>query len=316
MKIHAEDLDATRKLLAVHRAMEARRTRRPWEWYVPSTPGKPGPFSNQLGFHKAPHAIRCLFTGNGFGKTWAMGAEANAWGFHTNEWQRTPDWPVLMLWFTKLEDQFDLIREDLQASIFGTEIEWRPSDKEFRWPDGSRLCLGLADRATDWKKWQGIPVDLVCFDEEPARQLWREMMQRRRGKRKTRFVIGATATTGDSWMKAEIYDPWEKWHADRGLDPTRALWENSHPDTWIWWRGGIADNPGADASDREWYEGRTWSSEKERRVRLQGGFESWTGDPVFDEAAIEAAFKAADEADKERGASGLFSFVAVFPEAA
>lgn len=311
MKFAAEDIAALQRLLAVDRLMQARRALRPSEWYTPSSPGNPGPFSNQIGFHTASHPIRCLFPGNGWGKTTAMGAEINAWGHHTNLWQKTPAWPVLMLWFTKLEDQFELIREQLQADIFGTEVAWKPSAGEFTWPDGSRLVLGLADRTSDWKKWQGVPVDLVAFDEQPPIQLWREMLMRRRGKRKTRFILGATATEGDSWMAKEIYQPWVDHHAGRGLDPTHALWEQSHPEIWLWWRGGVGDNPGADAGDVEWYAGRTWSSPKERQVRLHGGFESWTGDPVFDPLAIDRLLSLADEWDREQGAGVLGALVGV-----
>lgn len=308
------EIQKAEAMLAVHRAIEARKIRRPWEWYVPSFPGHPGPFSNQLGFHKAIQPIRTLFPGNGWGKTTALGAEANAWGYHSNLWQRTPEWPVLMLWFAKLKDQFAMICEQLRTQIFGTEVAWKASDAEFRWPDGSKLVVGLADDASTWKKWQGIPVDLVIFDEEPPKQLYREMMMRRRGQRKTRFCIGATATTGDSWMAKEIYQPWEEHHKALGLDATRALWEQSHRDIWLWWRGGVGDNPGADAGDVAWYEGRTWSSPKEREVRLKGGFQSWTGDPVFDPDAIALLEQMAEAAELERGPGQIGSLICVTTE--
>lgn len=307
----ADDIQRAQRMLATQRRLDAHRRRRPFEYYAPSSPGNPGPFSNQIGFHTAPHTIRGLFPGNGWGKTTALGAEANAWGYHLNAWQRTPDWPVLMLWFAKLEDQFELICEQLRTQIFGTGVKWTPSASTFEWPDGSRLVVGLADRSSDWKKWQGIPVDLVIFDEEPAIALWREMMMRRRGMRKTRFCVGATATTGDSWMAKEIYKPWVDWHREKGLDETRALWEQSHPDIWLWWRGGIGDNPGADESDKAWYESRTWSSPKERAVRLGGGFQSWTGDAVFDADAIERLKAWAALAEEEYGPGRLGSLVCV-----
>lgn len=258
-----------------------------------------------------------LFLTRGFiptHNTTCLGAEANAWGYHSNLWQRTPEWPVLMLWFAKLKDQFAMICEQLRTQIFGTEVAWKASDAEFRWPDGSKLVVGLADDASTWKKWQGIPVDLVIFDEEPPKQLYREMMMRRRGQRKTRFCVGATATTGDSWMAKEIYQPWEEHHKALGLDATRALWEQSHPDIWLWWRGGVGDNPGADAGDVAWYEGRTWSSPKEREVRLKGGFQSWTGDPVFDPDAIALLEQMAEAAELERGPGQIGSLICVTTE--
>ena len=296
--------------------------RRPWESYIPSSPGQVitdaagvtrtlGEFANQLGFHKATQPIRGLFPGNGWGKTSAMGAECNAWAHHLCQWQPTPGWPLLMLWFAKLADQFSLICEQLRTTIFGTEVAWKPSDGTFTWPDGSKLVVGLADQRTDWRRWQGVPVDLVLFDEEPPVELWREMLMRRRGQRQTRFVSGATATTGDSWMAKEIYAPWVEHHKALGIDETRALWAQSHPDIWLWWRGGVEDNPGARATDEAWYAGRTWSSPKEREVRRRGGFQSWTGDPVFDPEAMDRLKAMAAEADAERGPGRLGSLVCV-----
>ena len=118
-------------------------------------------------------------------------------------------------------------------------------------------------------------------DEEPPPKLWREMPQPP-WQRKTRFVVGATATQGVSWMESEIFKPW--WSTTRGWGWTRACPEvQSHPHLWVWDWGGIRDNPGASTEDVEWYETRTWSSAKERKVRLKGGFENWA-DSVFDQA--------------------------------
>ena len=294
------DLDAARKLIAFARTVESRKQARPFECYEPSYPGRVredgevcGPFANQLAYHKSRHKVRLLVPGNGWGKTTAMGAEAHAWATHCNRWQETPAWPVLQLWFCKLESQFDLIRIQLQETVFGDEATF--IDREFRWRDGSKLILGLADRSQDWMKWQGVPVDQVFFDEEPPAALWREMAVRSRGRRKTRFTIGATATSGESWMEKELYRPWLEHHKKLGLDERRALIEQKHPRYFVWSMGGLADNPAADQSDVEWYESRTWRSDAERHVRMHGGFRRFTGDPVFDTAALEKMLAASIE---------------------
>jgi phage terminase large subunit-like protein len=258
------------------------------DWsYVPSAPSPKCPYANQRGFHASTHIVRVMVPGNGWGKTTAMGAEANWWGLHEHPYQETPRWPVLMLWFAKLSDQFELVKERMREQIIGESAQWRVSDGEFRWPDGSRLVLGLADDPQAWQKWQGVPVDCVFFDEQPPVGLWREMAMRRRAQRKTRFVFGATATGGASWMEDEFWKPWAEHHRAKGLTVEEGLWEQSHPDYWVWDRGGIADNPAADEGDVQWYSRRVWSSEAERKVRLHGGFGRFSGNPVFDHAGID-----------------------------
>lgn len=287
--IAADKVEALFRKLALHRAIEARRAQIPSEWYVPSTPTKERPFGNQLAFHRSPHITRLLVPGNGWGKTTAMAAEVNEWALHTNRWQQTPRWPLLMLWFVKLRDQFEMLKAQLIEEVFGRTAVWNPTARAFVWPDGSKLWIGAADQREDWQKWQGVPVDLVCFDEAPPRKLYREMQLRRRAKRKTRYIIAATATTSDSWMEPEIYRPWLEHHQALGLTEERALFVQSHPTIFCWSMGGIADNPGADASDLAHYEAVTQAmNPKERKVRLRGGFERWVGDGVFDAAALEA----------------------------
>lgn len=216
-----------------------------------------------------------------------MGAECHEWATHGNRWQLTPRWPVLMVWFVKLSTQFELIRVQLQAEIFGDAATF--ADGAFTWADGSKLWIGSADQRTDWRKWQGIPVDLVLFDEMPPRGLWREMTFRRRAQRKTRFVIGATATDPENlWAEEELFKPWLAHHAAQGLDEDGALWAQTHPDTWFWSRGGIEDNPGADAEDAAHYEQAASALHpKEARVRRKGGFAHWVGDAVFSDEGLD-----------------------------
>jgi hypothetical protein len=54
------------------RAGRSTPARRPSDFYRPHTGG-------QRQFHQAPHIVRCLFPGNGFGKTTAAGNEVNWW---------------------------------------------------------------------------------------------------------------------------------------------------------------------------------------------------------------------------------------------
>lgn len=240
--------------------------------------------------------------------TTAMAIEANAFATHSARWQPVPTHPVLMLWFARAYAQVDLLRVQLQANVFGRGAEWRATDQQWRWPDGSVLVVGSADRATDWTRWQGVPADLVCFDEEPPLSLWREMAQRRRTDRKTRYVLAATATEGGSWMEQELYRPWLEHHQARGLDEERAIAVNDHPETWCLSIGGIDDNPGADAKDHAWYHNRRWGSEEERRVRLRGGFWHGVGSAVFDAEGL--AWMRAESDKLPKGQQGFLKIAA------
>lgn len=298
--ISEADLKLAAGRVALARALQHRRILNPADWYEPSRPSRRRPWANQLGFHRSTHPIRLLVPGNGWGKTTAMGAECHAWAMHTNEWAKTPPWPVLMVWFCKLKKQFEIIRQQLSTELFGQLARW--SDDTFTWPDGSKLWLGLADDSTDWVKWQGVAIDLACFDEQPRLSLWREMTMRRRVRRKTRYVIAATATEGESWMEAVLYQPWLEHHKGLGLDEARAMRVQKHPDIYVWSRGGIEDNPASDQEDVRWYDEVTKGMHpNERKVRRRGGFARWVGDPVFDAAALEWLEAQIDALDATRG---------------
>lgn len=269
-----------RQRLMARAIIQQFRDARPADKYSPHDKG-------QVQFHRAAHTVRGIFPGNGWGKTTAMAAEADAWCRHTCRWQPTPAWSIIVVWFCPQYSQFGMLREQLETDIIGRNIPWRdtPDGKFYEYPDGSRWYVASADRK--WKFLQGINPDLVIFDEMPPGPLWREMMVRRRGSRKTRFVVGATATEGITHIADAVYKPWKEFHADAGLDEEAAMIEQIHAYIWCWARGGIHDNPGADQSDIEWYEQTEWTSEKEKKVRLYGGFEDWTGDAVFSGSAVE-----------------------------
>lgn len=270
-----------RKLLEhqieVMEAWEAQKRLRPCLWYPPN----PG----QLAFHQAPHTVRALFPGNGFGKTRAAGSEANWWLRHSHPHQTTPKWPIIAVWGCESYKQFDMLCAQLEDECFDRGWTYNKSDNVYTWPGGDRLYLVSYD--SDWTNIQGINPDLVIFDEEPPQKLWKEMRMRRRGKRKTRYLFAATATQGLTWMHDEIYAPWLAHHAEAGMDEDRAVMAQTHPLIWCWPRGGLDDNPGADASDKSWYRSHIYNSEAERRVRLFGGFADFSGTPVFDLIGLE-----------------------------
>lgn len=240
----------------------------------------------QLQFHLAEQMIRGLFPGNGFGKTRAMAEEFNDLCTQRGRWGYRLTWPARCIWWCQNYDQFEMLKIQIEGETIGDQAVWNSKHHRYDYPNGSQWYVVSCERK--WTKVQGIPMDLVGFDEQPPLQLYREMLVRRRGKRKTRYIFAATATQGLTWMRGEVYEPWLKHHEALHIGETEALAEQAHPRIWCWPAGGIDDNPGADASDREHYHAMTWSSEKEKKVRLYGGFEDWTGDPVFNPEAIEA----------------------------
>lgn len=292
-------LDEAARLVQFWRAVEARRRERPWEWYEPSTPNRRlssgltlGRFANQLGFHKSQAITRLVCPGNGWGKTFAMLQEANAWGAHLNLWQRTPDHPVIMVWFAPSLDQFELQRADAENRVFGPGVKW--ADGAYTWADGSKLHIASFASPQSWKHRMGIPADLVLFDEPPPLRFWEEMVMRRRGFRQTRYVIGATMVEPEHWTKKKLFDPWMDHYRAQGLGSEEAALEaqsspkyKHHPTTWVWHLGGIGDNPGKQAGDEAYYESVTATMHpEERKVRLRGGWGAWRGACIFDEAGI------------------------------
>jgi len=258
-------------------------------------------------FHRAAHTIRLLFPGNRWGKTTAMAVEGNWWLQGRHPYQptpeATPDSCIQVLWIAPQYKQFKELRPQLESTAFDRGFEWNEQDHAYRWPNGSVLWVIPADR--DWTYIQGINPDLILCDEQPPLALWRELLMRRFGVRnnrlvKTRFIIAATATQGESWMKGQLYQPWLLHHLGQGLSESDAMKAQTHPTIWCWPRGGIKDNPKAPADIVKEYEATVWSSEAERRVRLEGGFSSWIGTPVFDADAMAWAKSKADELDAVR----------------
>lgn len=257
--------------------IERHRTAEPVDWYDPHMAG-------QRQFHRAPHIVRCMFPGNGFGKTTAAGTELHWWMTHSHPWQKTPAWPIIAIWVCETYKQFKMLRTQLESQCLG-RIPFNKVDHTYTWPDGGMCFLVSGD--SSWAHIQGINPDVVFFDEEPPEALWNEMKMRRRGLRKTRYVFAATATKGMTWMYRDLYLPWLAEHANQGLDEQAAMDNQLHPRLWVWARGGIHDNPGADAGDRDWYQSQTFNSSAERAVRLSGGFADFSGTPVFDLEQLE-----------------------------
>jgi hypothetical protein len=258
-------------------ALDAWRQREPSRFYRPH--------AGQESFHRSRHTTRIMAPGNRWGKSTAMMVEADWWLNGKHRYQSVPKQDCLVLWLAPQYRQFELLKPQIESQALTAGWSWNMQKSKYEWENGSELWVIPADR--DWYYIQGINPDLVLCDEEPPLPLWRELLTRRFGYRngrkvRTRYVIGATATQSESWMERELYTPWLEHHAKLGLSETQAMAVQSHPEVWCWPRGGIADNPMAEAADVAHYQSISWTSQEEKRVRMGGGFANFSGQTVFD----------------------------------
>lgn len=269
------------------RAHSARRAERPSDAYREYVPGRDPATCYQYHFHRSDHIIRGLALGNGAGKTTSAGVEADWFLQHNHPYLKIPDWKIQVIWVTLKYGQFELLREQLEYTCFTPGFKWSESEHVYEWPNGSTLTV-LSDDG-DWTTSQGINPDLVIIDEECDRRWWRELQMRRRGRKKTKYVIAATATKGLRFFYNDVFKPWLDHHAKLGLAEAEACRVQSHPTIWMWAHGGIVDNPVHDESDVKWYhEGVSFGSAAERQVRLGGGFMDLNAAPVFDPEGVKA----------------------------
>lgn len=249
--------------------------------------------------------FRILIPGNGWGKTTCMAKDADMLMQRDDPFKPQvmpkPDRPTDAVWFCQKYQQYEIMRPAMEA-LFTRGFQWKEQKKHYLWPNGSRLFLLSSD--SDWTSIQGIELDGVYFDEHPDRKFWNEMMYRRRGKKKTRYMVAATMTLGITWFVTAIIQAWEKYCRDEGLTNTEALDLQPHNTTFIWNVGGIENNPVMDEEDYAHYESITTASEKERHVRLKGGYADFTGMPVFWLDSLLVMEKEATE-----GENGAIKFV-------
>ncbi len=231
---------------------------------------------------------RVLIPGNGWGKTTIMARDADMLMQRDDPYKPgcmpEPDRPTMAVWFCQKYQQWAIMQGNVEA-LFTRGWKWHDQKKFYDWPNGSKLFVLSSD--SNWESIQGIELDGVYFDEHPDRKFWNEMMYRRRGKRKTRYMVAATMTLGITWFVIAIIQPWEKMCRKLGFTNKKALEEQPDPKTFVWNVGGIESNPSMGQEDFDHYNSQTTLSEKERHVRLKGGYADFIGEPVFDLVALD-----------------------------
>lgn len=230
---------------------------------------------------------RILVPGNGWGKTTCMAIDADLLMQRDDHWKPQcmpePDRPTMAVWFCMKYPQWRIMQADVE-SLFTSGWAWHEQMKFYSWPNGSKLFIMSSDSTSE--SIQGIQLDAVYFDEHPDRKFWNEMMYRRRGKKKTRYMVAATMTLGITWFVKGIIQPWEERCKKMGLTNAQAIQQQPDPKTFVWNVGGIESNPSMSRADFDHYAEQMTLSEKERHVRLHGGYADFVGEPVFDLKAL------------------------------
>lgn len=268
----------------------------PGDWYEPHhtcPPESPraGRPSGQLQFHLSRHKVRIMAPSNGWGGSRAMACEVDNWARHLSRWGSTPDGPLTMMWFCPKYDQFEILRKDLyEPKCWGAIAKFGASkfgSPQYQWPDGTVLHVGSYEAG--WDGFEGVEPDMICFDEPPPKKLWDTLMVRLRTSRphSGRACCKATQIKGWTWMAEELYLPWLDLHRKRGMDEEAAMVAQLDADYWVWPKGSVWDNPYLEPDYRRFLLRQRFSGPTERRVRTEGGFASFTSDPVFDHEAID-----------------------------
>lgn len=196
-----------------------------------------------------------------------------------------PKWPMICVWVCQKFQQMDIMRQQLEEDVWTRPWTWNQTRHFYQWPNGGKLFIISGD--SDWTHIQGIPVDLVGFDEHPDRKLWNEFMFRRRGRRKTRFMVAATMTQGMTWFVKEVVQDWESFHRNKNMVGEQARKAQLHPRIFVWDKGGLRDNPAMSKDDIDHYNSIAHAGDKELKVRLDGGYADFTGESVFDQKSLD-----------------------------
>ena len=281
----ADELAAAARAVRSIKAADWLRDNRPsWDF----TPHDNG----QIQALTSPHKIRVMIPGNGWGKTTLMAVDLDLLMQRNDPFKPSVmpmqlngyDRPTTAIWFCQKYAQFEIMKPDLE-NLMTRGWTWNGSKNYWIWPNGSRCFVLSSD--SDWSAIQGVEIDAVYFDEHPDRKMWVEMMYRRRGQKKTRYVVAATMTQGMTWFVRDVVAPVEKHYISQGKTHAEHLELQTHPSTFLWDRGGIMDNPAMDAEDIEHYQSVVGVSDKEMEVRTGGGYADFTGEAVFDAKAVK-----------------------------
>lgn len=217
------------------------------------------PNQGQLPVHTSPARLRCVFSGNGAGKTALAVNEALAFASGFNPWTKE---------FTKVPARIIILLDHPEkvTDVYLPEIQkWtnlkedqlhkrgKPYVSRISFPNGSEILFMFHDQSP--LMFESIELDVAIFDEPPPRGIYIALRRGGRKKgRKPKFLIVGTPIAA-AWMRTEISEPWSK---------------GELPDTECFTFGTVVN-------ERNLADGYIASfssslSEKEKRIRLHGEF--------------------------------------------
>ena len=217
------------------------------------------PNSGQLEVHRSLAITRCVFSGNGAGKT-SLAANEAIWaaqGYNpiTQKFSKVPARVIVLLdhpekvgdvWVPELT-KWHNIKEDRFHK------RGKPYYTQIQFDNGSEILFMFHDQSP--MIFESIELDYLICDEPPPRHVWVALRRGGRKKgRKPRFLIIGTPITG-SWMRTEIMEPYAKGELEDTECFKFGTKVNEH---------NLADGYIAEFSKV--------LSEKERRIRLEGEF--------------------------------------------
>ncbi|MCK5020955.1 MAG: hypothetical protein KAS32_28330, partial [Candidatus Peribacteraceae bacterium] len=172
------------------------------------------PNSGQRPVHISDHILRCVFSGNGAGKT-ALGANEAIWaakGYNpvTNSYNKVPARIIVLLDHPeKVEDVWlPELRKWTNIPTDRCNKRGKPYYTQITFRNGSEILFMFHQQ--DPMIFESIECDLVIADEPPPRHVYVSL--RRGGRKKNRtakYLMLGTPITG-AWMRQEIYDPWAR----------------------------------------------------------------------------------------------------------
>lgn len=167
------------------------------------------PHKGQASFLEAKQRIRCMFSGNGFGKTTALTIDLVYTHLERHPYRDTVNvrhsW-FLITGFDKVEDYWNEIKRWCPPSKLPTVNKMGTSAiKRLEWPNGSVTTFYSHDQ--DSGKLEGTNIDALFCDEPPPRDLW---VAAYRGLRNNPdyFIVIAGTPIAEPWLYTEIYQPW------------------------------------------------------------------------------------------------------------
>lgn len=172
------------------------------------------PNSGQILVHKSDKKLRCVFSGNGSGKT-ALAVNEALWrclGYNPILETFTPvparvivllDHPekVADVWLPELQKWFNLKPEQLHK-------RGKNYYNQITFDNGSELIFMFHQQEP--MIFESIELDMMISDEPPPRHIYVALRRGgRKAKRKPNYLMIGTPIAA-AWLRKEIYEPWAK----------------------------------------------------------------------------------------------------------